>query len=80
MLGESHALLKDFASDKDVILSLMGKDDQFSALAKEYDTLDEKLCDIEERGVPICDDEFRELKTHRANLKDQLFTMIREAK
>lgn len=80
MLGESHALLKDFASQKDVIINLLGRDERFSTLAKEYDTLDEKLCDIEEKGVPISDTEFKELKTHRAALKDQLFSMIDAAK
>ena len=78
MLGESHALLEDFAEFKDDIYFLLENNNHFYALSEQYHKLDKQARNLEERGQPIDDISFKALKADRAHLKDELFDMIKE--
>lgn len=78
MLGESHALLEDFAEYKEDIFLLLETDKHFHDLSDLYHKLDKRTRNLEERGQPIEDQAFNTLKAERAHLKDELFGMIKK--
>jgi len=77
MLGESHNLFQEFPDMKPIIEKLYQTDLTFKDLATTYHSLDKEIIDLETLGSPTDDEHMHDLKVKRANLKDQLYTMIR---
>ena len=78
MFGERHDLHHEFPEHAELIHQLLGGDQEFAHLYKEYDDLDAKILDLEQRGAPVTDEVAEKLKYKRAWLKDKLFAMLNE--
>ena len=77
MTIEHHKFAKDFPQLKQYIHQLKITDNEFAALMKEYDELDDQIYRIEE-GIETPSDAYtEELKLKRVGLKDKLFAMIK---
>ena len=80
MFGEHHHLAKEFPEYKDRIHELKtGNHAHFNKLYDQYNVVDNNIYRIEE-GIENTDDEYLEtLKKLRLSLKDELFSMIKQA-
>ncbi|MFD2178396.1 YdcH family protein [Veronia pacifica] len=76
MLGENHGLVYDFPEFKDKISELKSSDANFNAQAKEYHSLDHEIRGLENNNVPTDDLTFMQLKTRRAQLKDEIYKVL----
>ncbi|ELI0632452.1 YdcH family protein [Vibrio harveyi] len=79
MLGENHSLTHEFPEHLDTITQLTANDSAFAENAKNYNTLDKEIRELELRGNPIDDHEMNTLKHNRAELKDWLYLKIMSA-
>lgn len=79
MFGEHHHLAKEFPEFKDRIHELKTANEHFSKLHDEYNELDDNIYRIEEGIENAADDFLETLKKQRLALKDELFTMIKQA-
>ena len=77
MFGERHDLHHEFPEHSELIHELLGGDQEFAALYKEYDDLDAELLDLEQRGEPVADEVAEEKKYRRAQLKDRLYAILK---
>jgi uncharacterized protein YdcH (DUF465 family) len=77
MFGERHDLHHEFPEHSELIHQLLGSDQEFSSLYKEYDDLDAEILDLEQRGEPVSDDSIEEMKRRRALLKDRLYAILK---
>jgi len=77
MFGERHDLHHEFPEHSDLIHELLGGDPEFAELYREYDELDEKILDLEQRGEPVADEVLEEMKRRRAMLKDKLYAILK---
>ena len=77
MFGERHDLHHEFPEHSELIHQLLGGDQEFAALYKEYDDLDAELLDLEQRGEPVADEVAEEMKYRRAQLKDKLYAILK---
>ncbi|QIL88456.1 YdcH family protein [Microbulbifer harenosus] len=69
----SRTLETEFPDLADSIRHLIQDSIQFKNNRDVYHRLDKAIRGLEERGVATDDEHFRELKTQRARLKDQLY-------
>jgi len=76
MLGENHALVKEFPEYQDAITSLTKSDEDFAKDTKDYDALDKEIRELELNGAPIDDEAMHLLKHKRAILKDALYQRL----
>lgn len=75
---EKHDLLHELPESKEAIHYLKINNSHFAKLFEEYHNMDHEVHRIE-TGVETTSDEYLEdQKKTRLNLKDQLYTMIRE--
>jgi uncharacterized protein YdcH (DUF465 family) len=79
MLGENHSLTHEFPEHLDTITQLTADDATFAENAKNYNTLDKEIRQLELRGSPIDDHEMNTMKHNRAELKDWLYSKIMNA-
>ena len=79
MLGENHSLTHEFPEHLDTITQLTANDSAFAENAKNYNTLDKEIRELELRGNPLDDHEMNTLKHNRAELKDWLYSKIMSA-
>lgn len=79
MLGEHHDLAHEFPEYKDQIHALKISDPHFARLFDEYEDLDKEIYRIEEQIENTSDSYMEELKMKRVKLKDELYTMLKEA-
>jgi uncharacterized protein YdcH (DUF465 family) len=79
MLGEHHDLAHEFPEYKDQIHALKISDPHFARLFDEYEDLDKEIYRIEEQIENTSDTYMEELKMKRVKLKDELYTMLRQA-
>lgn len=80
MLGEIHSLINDFPEMKEVVVNLAKTDEKFAKLNDRYNSLDEKIRQLEMQDAPIADDAMHVLKHERAELKDRLYLSLVSAK
>ena len=69
----SRTLETEFPDLADSIRHLIQDSIQFKTDRDNYHKLDKTIRGLEERGVATDDNHFKELKTERARLKDQLY-------
>lgn len=79
MLGEHHHLAQEFPEYKDKIHELKTHDPAFAELLDKYDALDDEIYRIEEQIETPSDEYTEELKVQRVQLKDQLYSMLKDA-
>lgn len=73
-----HPLTQEFPESHARIQELKNIDPDFASKAKEYEKLDHKLCGLEKNNVPTTDQNFEALKLRRVQLKDELYSRIRQ--
>jgi uncharacterized protein YdcH (DUF465 family) len=78
MFGERHDLHHEFPEFGELIHQLLGSNQEFAQLFKQYDDLDAEILDLEQKGEPVTDEVFEEMKFRRVELKDRLYAMLRE--
>ncbi|WP_413111862.1 YdcH family protein [Thaumasiovibrio sp. DFM-14] len=76
MLGEKHDLLHEFPNLEGRISNLKQQNADFKKMSDEYDSLDKQIRVLELNDLPISDTAFNQMKKHRAQLKDQLYSML----
>lgn len=77
MLGEHHDIEHEFPNFQEKIAALRAADGQFDALVSEHDDLDNQIRELEERQLPISDQEIEKLKFKRTALKDRVYRALR---
>jgi uncharacterized protein YdcH (DUF465 family) len=76
MFGERHDLHHEFPQHAELIHQLLGSNQEFAAMYKEYDDLDAEILDLEQKGEPVTDEVFESMKYRRLELKDKLYAML----
>ena len=79
MIIDRHSLAKELPEYKEQIHNLKMTDRHFSKLADQYHDLDNEIIRIEEGVENTSDDYIEGLKKQRLSLKDELFTMLKNA-
>jgi uncharacterized protein YdcH (DUF465 family) len=79
MLGEHHDIDHEFPEYHEKLEALSAKDEKFKALVAQHDELDNRIRRLEEKQLPISDEEIEKMKFERAALKDQIYSSLREA-
>jgi hypothetical protein len=77
MLGEPHDLMHEFPEYVDKIQAFRQSDTGFAQLMEEYDELDARIRELEERGQPVADETLEDLKKQRVALKDRLYLRLK---
>jgi len=78
MLSEHHDIDHEFPEYHQKLETLVAVDAEFAALVKEHDTLDDEIRELEERGLPIADENIEEMKFRRAGMKDRIYARLRQ--
>ncbi len=76
MFGERHDLHHEFPQHAELIHELLGSNQEFAAMYKEYDDLDAEILDLEQKGEPTTDEVFEAMKYKRLQLKDKLYAIL----
>lgn len=79
MLAEHHDIDHEFPEYHQKLAALAATDEDFAALVKTHDTLDDEIRELEERGQPIADESIEAMKFERAELKDQIYARLRQS-
>lgn len=80
MLSEHHDIAHEFPDLEDVLATLRAKDSEFDAMVKRHDEVDNEIRELEEKQLPISDEEIEKMKYERAALKDRIFEQLRAAR
>ena len=75
---EKHDLVHELPESKEAIHHLKMNNNHFARLFEEYHEVDHEVHRIESGAENTSDDYLESKKKERLNLKDQLFTMIKE--
>ncbi len=76
---QNHSLVKDFPELRDKIHTLKESDHHFAKLFAQYDEVEHSVHRIESGAEAASDERLNELKSKRANLKDELFSLLKKA-
>lgn len=79
MLSEHHDISHELPEYQSVLDALRTTDKDFDALVAKHDSLDDEIRQLEERQLPISDEEIEKMKFTRAALKDQIYQILRNA-
>lgn len=78
-MSTPHRTLEtEFPDLADSIRHLVQDSIQFKSDRDNYHKLDKAIRGLEERGISTDDDHFKELKSQRARLKDQLYSQAKK--
>lgn len=69
-----------FPEYRDQITQLKGKDAHFTRLFEKHNELDQKIKNMEAHIAPGTPVEIENLKKEKLHLKDELYTILRQAK
>lgn len=78
MHGERHQLTQEFPKLQSTIHQLKGQDGDFADLLKEYENTDKTIHVLEKQMQPTTDDRMLDLKVKRLNLKDKLYSTLKQ--
>lgn len=73
---EHHDLVHEFPEHREKIHSLKTSNAHFAKLFDEYHVTTKSVEHLENTGVPVSDVDFEVQKKKRAQLKDQLYSML----
>jgi hypothetical protein len=79
MLSEHHDIDHEFPEYHQKIEALCAIDAKFAELVQKHDSLDDEIRELEERGLPISDENIESMKFRRAELKDKIYSRLRLA-
>ncbi len=74
-----HTLTEEFPEHLNTIMTLRSVDLHFARLAEEYHKINRQIHRVETRLEPMGDLEELELRKTRAELKDQIWKLLRRA-
>jgi uncharacterized protein len=77
MLSEHHDIDHEFPEYHQKLEALVTTDAEFATLVAHHDRLDDEIRELEERGLPIADENIEAMKFERAGLKDQIYIRLR---
>jgi len=77
MLSEHHDIDHEFPEYHERLEALVVSDAAFAELVARHDRLDDEIRELEERGLPIADENIEAMKFERAELKDQIYSRLR---
>ena len=78
MLSEHHDIDHEFPEYHQKLEALCAIDAPFADLVQRHDSLDNEIRELEERGLPIADESIESMKFRRAELKDEIYTRLRQ--
>lgn len=78
MLSEHHDILHEFPEYEMKLAALRATNEKFDRLVAKHDALDDEIRKLEERQLPISDEEIEKMKFERAALKDRIYQGLRE--
>ncbi len=78
MYGERHQLTHEFPELQTTIHHLKDQDGDFADLLKEYENTDKTIHVLEKQMQPTTDARMLDLKVKRLNLKDQLYSALKQ--
>jgi uncharacterized protein YdcH (DUF465 family) len=78
MLSEHHDIDHEFPEFHEKLEQLMAADPAFAEQVSKHDQLDDEIRVLEERGLPIADENIEAMKLARAQLKDEIYARLRE--
>lgn len=76
---QNHSLLAEFPELRDRIHALKTSDAHFARLFNEYDVAEHAVHRIESGAEASSDEYLETLKKKRLQLKDELFTLLKQA-
>ena len=76
MLSEHHDIDHEFPEYHQKLEALVATDAQFAKLVAHHDQVDDEIRELEERGLPIADENIEAMKFKRAGLKDQIYARL----
>lgn len=76
---ESHNLINEFPEMRELIHQLKTSDNHFARLFAKYDALEHSVHRIESGAEAASDERLEGLKKQRLNLKDELFSLLKQA-
>ena len=79
MYGVRHHFQEEFPNLSAIISSLKKSNPQFATLLSRYDETDKKIYGIEAQSRPVADEYVEFLKKERLQLKDRLYSMIKQS-
>ncbi|MFC3031637.1 YdcH family protein [Pseudoalteromonas fenneropenaei] len=79
MIIERHSLVKELPEFKEKIHELKMSDKHFARLFEDYHDIDNAVIRIEEGIENTSDDYLESLKKQRLQLKDQLYSILKNA-
>lgn len=79
MLSEHHDIRHELPEFQSVLESLRASDPAFNALVDKHDLIDDEIRQLEERQLPISDEEIEKMKFQRTALKDHIYQILRDA-
>jgi uncharacterized protein len=77
MLSEHHDIDHEFPEYHQKLEALVAADPEFATLVAHHDQVDDEIRELEERGLPIADENIEAMKFERAGLKDQIYARLR---
>lgn len=77
MLSEHHDIDHEFPEYHQKLEALVATDPEFAKLVAHHDRLDDEIRELEERGLPIADENIEAMKFERAGLKDKIYIRLR---
>lgn len=77
---EHHPLMNDFPELRETLHELRQSDNHFARIAGEYEELDKRICRVEDGIDMLDDDSLTVLKLQRVSLKDDVASMLSQAK
>lgn len=78
MLSEHHDIDHEFPEFHKKLEQLMAADSAFAEQVQKHDALDDEIRVLEERGLPIADENIEAMKLRRAQMKDEIYSRLRE--
>jgi len=78
MYGERHQLTHEFPELQNTIHDLKDQGGSFADLLKEYECTDKTIHVLEKQKQPTTDERMLDLKVKRLNLKDRLYSELKQ--
>jgi uncharacterized protein YdcH (DUF465 family) len=78
MYGERHQLTHEFPELQHTIHQLKNQNGEFATRLKEYEHTDKTIHVLEKQKQPTTDAHMLDLKVKRLNLKDQLYSELKQ--
>jgi len=75
---EHHDIDHEFPELHETLVAMRGKDEAFDHLVDQHDKLDDEIRKLEERQLPVSDEEIEKMKFERAALKDRIYSHLRQ--